>query len=38
LVSRGTIIAFAGLIRMLLRYQAEQEEVSKAEEKQDKKQ
>ena len=34
----GTFIAFAGLIRMLLRYQAEQEEVGKAEEKKDKKQ
>ena len=32
----GTFIAFACLIRMLLRYQAEQEEVRKAEEKQDK--
>jgi F0F1-type ATP synthase assembly protein I len=32
----GTFIAFAGLIRILLRYRAEQEEVRKAEEKQDK--
>ena len=29
----GTFIAFFGLIRMLLRYQAEQEKVTKAEEK-----
>ncbi len=29
----GTVIAFVGLIRMLLRYQAEQEELNKKEEK-----
>ena len=29
----GTFIAFFGLIRMLLRYQAEQEKVTKGEEK-----
>ena len=34
----GTLIAFVGLIQMLLRYQAEQEEVRKAEENKDKKQ
>lgn len=34
----GTLIAFVGLIWMLLRYQAEQEEVRKAEENKDKKQ
>ncbi len=28
----GTVIAFVGLIRMLLRYQAEQEELNKKEE------
>jgi len=32
----GTFIAFAGLIRMLLRYRDQQEEVRKAEEKKDK--
>ena len=34
----GTLIAFVGLIRMLLRYQAEQEKVRKAEENKGKKQ
>ena len=33
----GTVIAFVGLIRILLRYQAEQEELRKIEEKKDKK-
>jgi len=34
----GTLIAFVGLIQMLLRYQAEQEKVRKAEENKGKKQ
>ena len=34
----GTLFAFVGLIRMLLRYQAEQEKVRKAEENKGKKQ